>query len=217
MLGRLFDRQPAQGSAPARQALSGPKFMRHSGAWALMRKRLMTEQGLRVLDVGATSASNINLLTGMGHSVYMADLIHEAYSEDWTRGEDEDGRKIWDVEGFRSRNLDFSGRQFDMVLLWTTLDYLPEAFVAPVVDALSDAVATGGQLLGVFNLKMQPEQAPHYRFHLTATDEVELQLAQPVMLQRALTNRRIEQLFHRWSGLKQFLAKDGVSEALMTR
>ena len=66
-------------------------------------------------------------------------------------------------------------------------------------------------------MKMQPEQSPHYRFHLTETDEVELQLAQPVMLQRALTNRRIEQLFHRWYGLKQFLAKDGVSEALMTR
>ena len=217
MLGRLFDRQPARESASARQALSGPKFTRHSGAWALLRKRLLGEQGLRVLDVGATSAANINLLTRMGHSVYMADLIHDAYSEDWTRGEDEDGKKIWDVDGFRSGNLDFSGRQFDMVLLWTTLDYLPEAFVAPVVEALGEAMAPGGQLLGVFNMKMQPEQSPHYRFHLTETDEVELQLAQPVMLQRALTNRRIEQLFHRWYGLKQFLAKDGVSEALMTR
>ncbi len=217
MLGRLFGRQPARESSSSRQALSGPKFTRHSGAWALLRQRLLGEQGLRVLDVGATSAANINLLTRMGHSVYMADLIHDAYSEDWTRGEDEDGKKIWDVDGFRSGNLDFSGRQFDMVLLWTTLDYLPEAFVAPVVEALGEAMAPGGQLLGVFNMKMQPEQSPHYRFHLTETDEVELQLAQPVMLQRALTNRRIEQLFHRWYGLKQFLAKDGVSEALMTR
>ena len=46
-------------------------------------------------------------------------------------GADEDGKPIWNVEGFLDQALNFSGRMFDVVLLWTALDYLPEALVAP--------------------------------------------------------------------------------------
>jgi SAM-dependent methyltransferase len=147
----------------------------------------------------------------------MADLIEDAFSAEWLTGVDEDGKQIWDVEGFARQNLAFSGRTFDLVLLWTTLDYLPEPLVAPVVNALHAVVAPGGQLLAVFHTKLEPDRAPHHRFHITATDDVELQLARPVPQQRALTNRNIERLFSEWRGLKQFLAKDGVSEAIITR
>ncbi len=217
MLGKLFDRQPAPVPAPAPHALSGPKIPRHSGGWGVLRKRLAAEPGLRVLDCGTTSPANINYLTSLGHSVYMADLLADAFSEEWQKGVDEDGKTIWDVEGFTSQNLSFSGRSFDMVLLWTTLDYLPEALVAPVVNALYGVLVPGGQVLAVFHTKLEPEQSPHHRFHITPTDDVELQLARPMTQQRALTNRNIERLFTAWKGLKQFLAKDGVSEAIITR
>jgi hypothetical protein len=46
---------------------------------------------------------------------------------------------------------------------------------------------------------------------------VEVQLAQPFPIQRAFTNRSIEKLFAGWSGHRQFLAKDSVSEVIMTR
>jgi hypothetical protein len=36
-------------------------------------------------------------------------------------------------------------------------------------------------------------------------------------IQRAFTNRSIERLFASWSGFRQFLAKDSVSEAIITR
>ena len=217
MLGRFFDRQPVPTITPSNPARNSSRFPRHSGGWGLLRKRLAAEPGLRVLDIGATSAVNINLLTNMGHSIYMADLVQEAFAGDWKGDPDEDGKPVWNVEGFRRQNLDFSQRKFDMVLLWTALDYLPEPLIAPVVDALYEAMVPGGKLLAVFNMRMQPEQSPLYRFHLTLTDDVELQLAQPVPLQRALTNRKIEKLFEKYSGLKQFLAKDGVSEAIMIR
>jgi hypothetical protein len=48
-------------------------------------------------------------------------------------------------------------------------------------------------------------------------DNVEVQLAHPYPIQRAFTNRSIERLFSGWSGHKQFLAKDSVSEVIMTR
>ena len=59
--------------------------------------------------------------------------------------------------------------------------------------------------------------AVHCRFHLTAIDDVEVHLALPFPIQRAFTNRSIERLFAGWSGHRQFLAKDSVSEVIMTR
>jgi len=213
MLGKLFDRQQASGSTGP----GGPKILRHSGGWGALRKRLSGEEGLRVLDVGTTSPTNINHLTSLGHSVYMADLVEDASSSEWLTGTDEDGKPVWNVEGFTKQNLHFSGRIFDIVLLWTTLDYLPEGLVAPVIGGLHAAMAPGGQLLAVFHTKLQPDLAPYHRFHITPTDDVELQRARPATQQRALTNRQIERLFHEWSGLKQFLAKDGISEAIIVR
>lgn len=216
MLGRLFDRHHGSAGLSPPQGLNGPKFPRHSGGWSALRKRLLAEPGLRVLDIGTTSPTNITFLTELGHSVYMADLVHEAFSGEWT-SEDEDGKTVWDAEGFVRQNLDFSGRLFDVVLLWSALDYLPEDLVAPVVNALHAATNPGAQLLAVFHTKLQPELSPYHRFHLTATDNVDLQLTKPATQQRALTNRNIERLFKPWSGLKQFLAKDGVSEAILVR
>ena len=118
MLGKLFDRQPASGAASGN---SGPRVPRHSGGWGTLRKRLAGEEGLRVLDIGSTSPTNINYLTSLGHSVYMADLVEDAFTGDWLRGTDEDGKQVWDVEGFTKQNLHFSGRTFDMVLLSVSL------------------------------------------------------------------------------------------------
>jgi hypothetical protein len=147
----------------------------------------------------------------------MADVVHDAYTGNWQTGTDDDGNPVWDVEGFLSQSLGFSGRMFDVVLLWTTLDYLPEPLVAPVVQRLFEATNPGGQVLAFFHTRTQGEQTAHCRFHLTASDDVEIQLAEQFPIQRAFTNRSIERLFAAWSGYRQFLAKDGVSEVIITR
>jgi hypothetical protein len=104
-----------------------------------------------------------------------------------------------------------------VVLLWTALDYLPEAFVAPVVSRLHGSMNPGGQVLAFCHTRTKGEETVHCRFHLTTGDNVEVQLAQPFPIQRAFTNRSIEKLFAGWSGHRQFLAKDSVSEVIMTR
>jgi hypothetical protein len=182
-----------------------------------LRKRLQAESGLRIIDTGYTSPSNINYLTGLGHSVFMADPVQVAWTGDWQGGLDENGNPAWDVAGFQEQALDFSGRTFDVVLLWTALDYLPEPLVAPVVARLFSAMNPGGQVLALFHTRTQGEETVHCRFHVTPGDDVEVQLAQPFPIQRAFTNRSIERLFAGWSGHKQFLAKDSVSEVIMTR
>jgi len=182
-----------------------------------MRKRLQAEPGLCIIDTGYTSPANINYLTGLGHSIFLTDLVYDACTEDWQTGTDEDGNPIWNVEGFLDRTLKFDGRMFDVVLLWTALDYLPEPFVAPVVARLFSAMNPGGQVLAFFHTKSQGEETVRCRFHVTPGDEVEMQLTKQFPLQRAFTNRSIERLFVGWSGHRQFLAKDSVSEVIMTR
>jgi len=183
----------------------------------VLRKRLEAEPGLRVIDTGYTSPSNINYLTGLGHSLFQADLVYDAWTGDWQRGTDEDGKPIWDAEGFLRQSLNFSGRMYDVALLWTALDFMPEALVAPVVAHLFASMNPGGQVLAFFHTRMQGEETVRCRFHLTPGDDVDVQLAQPFPIQRAFTNRSIERLFAGWPGHRQFLAKDSVSEVIMTR
>ena len=109
LLSRWFE-QEAGGAAPPASARvsSGPRVPRHSGGWAALRKRLRPSPGLRVIDVGYTSPSNINYLTGLGHSVFLADLVHDACTGNWQTGTDEDGNPIWNIEGYLEQSLNFS-------------------------------------------------------------------------------------------------------------
>lgn len=217
MLSRWFEKKQAGVPDANSPGLIGPRYPRHSGAWAALRKRLQAEPGLRIIDSGFTSPSNINYLTGLGHSIFLTDLVFDAWTGDWHKGDDEDGNPIWDVEGFLKRALDFQGRTFDVVLLWTSLDYLPEPLVSPVVSHLFAAMNPGGQAMAFFHTKSKGEDTERYRYHVTAGDDVDVQMTQQFPIQRAFTNRSIERLFSGWSGHKQFLAKDSVSEVIMTR
>ena len=217
MLSHWFDKKQESGPPASTTGFTGPRVPRHSGGWAALRKRLQADSGLHVIDAGYTSSANINYLTGLGHSVFLADPVYDAWTGNWQSGADENGNPVWDEQGFLEQSFNFRGRIFDVVLLWTALDYLPEPLVAPVVAHLFSAMNPGGQVLAFFHTRMQGEETVRCRFHVTAGDEVEMQLAQPFPIQRAFTNRSIERLFATWSGYRQFLAKDSVSEVIITR
>ena len=151
-------KQESGASAPVR-GLSGPKVPRHSGGWAALRKRLESETGLqRNGHRPIPPPANVHYLTRLGHSVFLADVVHDAWTGNWQTGMDEDGKPVWNVEGFLDQSLDFSGRKFDVVLLWTTLDYLPEPLVGPVVARLFKAMNPGGQVLAFFHTRTQGEE-----------------------------------------------------------
>lgn len=217
MLSHWFDKKQSRGSAASATGLSGPRVPRHSGGWSVLRKRLLAEPGLRLLDNGYTSPANINYLTSLGHSVFLSDPVFDAWTGDWQTGTDDEGNPVWNIEGFLENSLNFAGRTFDVVLLWTALDYLPEALVEPIVQHLFPAMNPGGQVLAFFHTRMQGEETARCRFHVTAGDEVEMQLTHQFPIQRVFTNRSIERLFRGWSGHRQFLAKDSVSEVIITR
>jgi hypothetical protein len=217
LLSRWFDKKRESAPNASAAGLIGPKYPRHSGAWAFLRKRLQADPGLRIIDSGFTSPSNINYLTDLGHSIFLTDLDLDACTGEWQKGTDADGNPIWDVEAYLNRSLDFAGRMFDVAMLWTALDYIPEPLVAPVVAHLHAAMNKGGQVLAFFHTKKEGDDIVRLRYHVTEGDNVEVQLTQQFPVQRVFTNRSIERLFTGWSGHKQFLAKDSVSEVIITR
>jgi len=204
----LFGRKDGGSSRPAQE-----RGQRHSSGWAQMLKHLKSAEGLRVLDIGPTSSSNINFLTGLGHSIYMASVVPEAAE---VRSDGPDG-VVYDVEGFLRHNLSFSGRVFDVVLLWDALDYLPEPLIVPTLDRLREVMTPGAQMLAYFHSKMEGPETVFTRYHLTETEDVSLQRVAGYPILQTHTNRQVEAMLKEYSSYRFFLAKDALREVMATR
>lgn len=205
--------------SPNRSAtLVGPRVPRPSSGWSAMLTHLRSEAGLRLLDVGPMSTSNVNALTAMGHSICMADIVSEAHRERW-RILDAEGEAPtrFDVEGFLQQTMEFNGRTFDVVLLWSTLDYLPDELLEPVIDKLHRTVGPGGKILAFFHPPIGGSDEVYYRYHVTESAAVEMQETEAFSLQRVSSNRKIEKLFAAFRSCSFFLGKDSVYEVIVTR
>lgn len=218
MIGNLFKKKSDSEGRERPTLLTGPRIPRHSSGWQALLKYMKEQQGLRVLDIGPTSPQNINFLTNLGHSVYMADVVHEAVKGGWELPPAEKGDPPrFNVEGFFEQNLNFQGRGFDVVLLWATLDYIPEGLVKPLVEHLEDAMPKDGRVLAIFHSKKDGPYTGYCRYHLTEGTEILMQESEPFAVQRVYTNRTIERLFTNFAASRFFLAKDNLYEVILTR
>lgn len=183
-----------------------------------MLARLKSEDGLRVMDVGPTSPQNITMLTGMGQSVYMSDIVGDALSGEFDLpAEEPGGQKHFDVDRYLAQETGFGERLFDAVLLWATLDFAPGELVAPLVGRVYEATQPGAQVLAMFHAKKNHENTHYCRYHLTDSEMIEAQDLEPHPILRVHTNREIEKLFSKFSNYRFFLAKDNLYEVLITR
>jgi hypothetical protein len=183
---------------------------------------MRTEESLRVLDIGATSSTNINFVTALGHSIYLANLVEEAAKREWLFAQEDGGAAQFDVERFLAAHLNFEGRGFDVVLFWDTADYLPEELIGPVLERIHAVMAPGGQMLAMFhaqpNVSAAAAPKPGFcRYHLTDANKVDVQRAGEFPLLNTYTNRQIEKLLGSFNGFHFFLGKDNVREVIVTR
>jgi hypothetical protein len=217
LLEKLFSgAKAAEGGAFAPGTPSGPRTARHSTGWAQMLKFMKENNGGIVMDVGPTSSSNVNFLANLGCSIYLPDPLHDAATEDWTSA-GEDGAPVLDTAKFLEEFFSFSGRTFDAVLLWDTLDFLPEPLLQPVIDRLHEVIRPEGKVLAFFNSKLEPSSAAHRRFHVTDSDQVASQAGAGYKQLRVLQNRNVEKLFHAYAASKFMLAADNMREVVITR
>jgi hypothetical protein len=202
-------------------AASAERVPRNSSAWGKILERMRGEESLRVLDVGPTSSSNINFITALGHSIYLANLADDAAKKEWTPPQADGTPGPFDVERFLTTHLTFSGRGFDIVLLWDTADYLPEPIVAPVFQRLQQVMEPNGQMLTMFHsastASVTQLKADFSRYHLTDSSRVDVQRAGDYPLLNTFTNRQIEKLLENFKSFTFFLSKDNVREVLVTR
>ncbi len=200
-----------------------PERTRHSRGWAEVLKYMREDpsRSLRVLDFGVTSPTNINLLTSMGHSVYMAHVVTEAGKPEWLRapeaGANAKAAPDFDAERFALSNLDFSGRDFDIILLWDTADYLPKALLATLFSRLSEVTRPQGRLLGFFHGKSEGPNTGYSRYQLTETDELRVTGNEALPIRQVLQNRQIEQYLSAFRGVRFFQGADNVREVIATR
>ena len=206
------------------QAVTPPapqKRMRRSSGMGEVSRLLNLDEPLFVLDLGSTSANNINFLTAKGHKNYSEDLLR-ASLDPALQIKDETGKLIVDSKKFLDENLTYPNGLFDIVLLWNLPDYMEENLVKPAIDRLWSVMKPGGLLLAFFHTRDAGPDSPCYRFHITGTDMLEMQDVRlpdkrSPRLQRVFNNRHIENLFRDFASIKFFLARDAIREVLLVR
>src|SRR6202789_2528148 len=75
------------------------KLTRRSSGMGEISRRLSSQEGLCVLDMGSTSASNIRFFTGKGHKNYSEDLLRSSL-DPALRVQDSSGNTIIDSKKF---------------------------------------------------------------------------------------------------------------------
>ncbi len=222
-------------SAPERpSAEAAEKLTRRSSGLGELSRSWESAEGLCVLDLGATSPTNIRHFTEHGHKIYSEDLL-TASTDPELITKDENGTPILDSRKFLAENLVYPAAQFDVILCWNLPDYLEESLVKPVVGRLWSVLKPGGMLLAFFHTRDAGPDSPYHRFHIVGTDTLQMQkieakrdarLGSGAMrgaipdgfpLQRVFNNRHIETLFRDFASIKFFLARDNIREVLVVR
>ena len=213
---KLFRRDGGAGEGPV------PERTRNSRGWADVLAYLRAEpsRSLRVLDFGSTSPVNINLLTSLGHSVYMANIVGEAQKPEWLKSGTEGANSKtaeYDTERFKEANLDFSGRDFDIILLWDTADYLPVPLVPALFERLREVTRPEGRLLGFFHGKADGPNVGYARYQLTEGPDLRIIGNDPLPIRQTLQNRQIERYLEGFGTVRFFQGSDNVREVLAVR
>jgi hypothetical protein len=203
-------------STSSNKGAEGDRFPRHSSGWKELLKHLRGQDSLRILDIGPTSSTNINYITSLGHSIYMANVVEEAAKPEWLVPGEAGEPSGFDVDRFLESNLNFSGRMFDVVILWDTADYLPESLIAPVFSRIHQVLQPGGLMLAFFHATTATDTS-FCRYHLTDTEVVEIQRAGNYPLLHSYSNRAIENMLKDFGSYRFFLAKDSLREVIITR
>ena len=218
---RSSSNQASDSAAPQR-------LTRRSSGMGEISRLLNSQETLCVLDMGATSASNISLFTGKGHKNYSEDLLRSSL-DPALRVQDSAGKLVIDSKKFLDENLVYPNAKFDVVLCWNLPDYLEENLVKPTIDRLWSVMKPGAVMLTFFHTQNAGPDSTCYRYHVADNDMLEMQEVkfappgrpssekQSPKLQRVFNNRHIENLFRDFASIKFFLSRDAIREVLVVR
>ena len=176
---------------------------------------IRSPEGLQILDLGAASQSNINFITGLGHRLCTEDLNRclELFSSRSLITADPDT----ETDRFFRENLLYQPGQFDGILCWDLLDFVPDALVKPLVERLRQLIKPGGRLLTFFHSGQPGQLLPVCQYRIASAEQLQVSERAPGKLRRVFNNRGIESLFREFASLKFFLTKDSLREVVIAR
>jgi SAM-dependent methyltransferase len=128
-----------------------------------------------------------------------------------------DTQPEFDIDGFIAANLDFSGRDFDVVLLWDTANYLPPEMVPPLFARLRKVLRPDGMLLAFFHSRLEGPETIFSRFQLADTDTLLAFDSGTFPVRKIYQTRQVEKFFEGFSSTRFFLGKDNVREVIAVR
>jgi len=219
----IFQSEAAEPSRPVHATRAGATatapaasgVLRHSNGLREFLKGWDKVEGRRVLDLGCTSAANLNYFTGLGHGIHNDDLLHESLDPRFQL-QGETG-PVFDVARWLDHNLDFGAERFEAILLWDLADYMPEPLIKPLIARITHVLKPGGTILAYFHTKDAGPDAPFLRYHIHDVETLQLRPGPAFRLLRVFNNRHVENLFQGYRSVKFFLARDNLREVVATK
>jgi hypothetical protein len=147
----------------------------------------------------------------------MADLVEEAVKPEWLLPAKEDEPERYDADRFLSRHMDFGDRNFDIILLWDTLDYIPGPLADAILRKLNSVLSGQGQTLAFFHSRMAGPETIFCRYHVLDGDTIHTQEGTNHPVLRNYQNRQIETLLQDLGSCRFLLAKDNTREVIVSR
>jgi hypothetical protein len=172
------------------------------------------QTALKILDLGGATQQNISFITNLGHRLYSEDFL-KILDETCGSGDSGDQTNLGQIELFLRQALDYPEGQFDGVLMWDVLEYLPPAMVTAVVARLREIVRPKSYIFSFFQVCNKAEAVPLYTFRIQEVNA--LQVAQRGMRRPAqfFTSRSLETLFGRFESVKFLLTREQMREVII--
>jgi hypothetical protein len=163
-----------------------------------------------VLDLGDISQASVDWFAAAGHRLFTESLLR---SIERACREAEPH-----VDSFLAENLRYPAEQFDAVLCWDLLEFLPPSFLEGVVGRLHEIAGPGARLLAFFHSPPVGPSVRPSRYEIAGEDLLRrAPTSSPLTLARALSKRDLDRLFHGRFGMNDILAPDGLHEVLLVK
>jgi hypothetical protein len=179
---------------------------------------LQDRGSLALLDFAGASQENISFITSFGHQFASEDFVRSI--EQTFGGPAESLRNQTDpllADQFVSENLNLPPDTYDGVLAWDGLQFLTPHLLQIAVDRLYESMRPDGCLLAFFNANEKAREIPLYNYRIADPRILTLVPRGSSAPAQYFNNRSIEKLFHRYSSVKFFLARDHLREIIVRR
>jgi hypothetical protein len=166
-----------------------------------------------ILDLGGANQANISYLTSLGHRLSSENVLH-SLDNIWGDPNLSESRKI---EDFLDQTLNYQDASFGGVLVWDTLQFMPQPLLEAVVQRLGSVLVSGAQVLAYTPADERSRVIPSYAYRIVDWRTIHVQPRELRQRENYFNNRSVERLFQNFTAVKFFLTRDHLREIVVKR